>query len=404
MLRSLSLVGIVSLAACSGPPAMTPPDLASAETPPDLAGSAADMTLPSRAPNDHPPLPSLSNMGGVVLKNIDLVTIVWPGDEALGEEAFQFHQWMVQSQYWTQSLAEYGVQAGTATSLVVLPTAAPSTIDDNQFHTLIKQWIAATILPPPNANTLYQFIVPAKTKSTLQGTNGCQDYGGYHAETQTANNSGIYVSYSVNLQCQGFGAGSAFDMLTDVLSHEAAEAATDPHPFTMPTWTAYDIPSFSEVGDLCVGLDATFHTSVDGGPDAGTVEKTYVVTRLWSQVAASAGTSDPCVPAPATPYFNVGVNPESLTLTRDANGNGSVTAEIEPYAFGDVGTIKWAFEGGFGPGITVTPDQGEAKAGDTILLTVTADSTAQAGPYPVLIFDQAQKGGSNQWVSLLTIQ
>src|SRR5438132_820097 len=55
---------------------------------PDLSESAPDMTsvLPKRDPKDHPQLPAVDDLGGGVLTNLELWTIVWKGDEALGAQ------------------------------------------------------------------------------------------------------------------------------------------------------------------------------------------------------------------------------------------------------------------------------------------------------------------------------
>src|SRR5581483_3380435 len=303
------------------------------------------------------------------------------------------------SDYWTQSLGEYGVGPGKSMGLVVMPTAAPKTIDDQEFTPLIAKLISGGTLPHPNSNTVFAFIVPTTTQSTLNGQTGCASYGGYHSET----NDNTNVPYEVNLQCTGFGSGSAFDQLTDVISHEGAEVATDPHPGSRPGWLNDSMPLGGEVGDLCVGLDAQFTATFDEA-DAGTLTESYVVTRLYSQQAAAAGTSDPCVPAPKRPYFNVGVEPADWQVTHDPSMTVTAFAKIEPYAFGDVGIIKWQLEQQPGSGVKITPSSGQAMAGDTIPLQVTVSPTARQRTLPIAIYAQSAKGGTNQWFSTITIQ
>ncbi len=405
MLRKLGLVGLTLAMGCSGGGLASNndnPDLAMAAAPSDLAPAPPDLELPRRDPTDHPASWDVPNNGGPVLPNAEIYTIVWPGDEALGAQVDQFHSWMLGSTYWTGSLGEYGVGAGTAKGVIVLPTAAPKTIDDSAFGTLIKQSIASGLFPAPDKNTLFAFIVPKNTTSTLQGTTGCQEYGGYHAETQTASHSGVFVPYSVNLQCAGFAAGSAFDGLTDVLSHEAAEAATDPHPYTRPGWVSYEVPLGGEIGDLCVGLEVSESAAIDV-PDAGTDNLNYLVTRLYSAKAAADGTTDPCVPAPNHPYFNVAINPPAITVNVDSTGKGTLLVKVEPFAYGSVGTIKWALEGQPGPGVTVKPTSGQGTAGDTTYMQIDVNG-AQAGyPYPLSLYTQSANGGTNQWFSSITV-
>jgi hypothetical protein len=370
--------------------------------PPDMAPAPPDFALGKRSPTDHPAEPELTNFGGSVLSAIELYTIVWQGDSDLGAQVERFHSWMVKSDYWTQSLAEYGVGAGKSMGLIVLPGNAPSTLDDSWFHSNIAQLIKAGTLPAPTANTSYAFIVPSSSQSTMCYGGGCiygcQSYGGYHSATDSG--TGQNVSYEVNLQCPGFGSGSAFDQLTDTLSHEAAEAATDPQP-QAPTWINPNLPYGSEVGDLCVGLESTQHatfTDVDGG----TVDSAdYIVTRLYSTKRAHDGTSDPCVPEPKHPFFGVGIDPTDWQVQTDSTGHATAMAKIEPWAFGDVGPIKCLIPNP-GRGIHLSPSSGTSLPGDTIWVTATI-SNAQSSQYSINVYSQAASGGESLWFSSLTI-
>jgi hypothetical protein len=309
--------------------------------------------------------------------------------------------WMLASDYWTGSLAEYGVGAGVAKGLVVMTDPAPATLDDSDLKTMIKAMIKNGVVPPPNASTVLSFIISESTNSTMQGGQGCQDYGGYHSQTQTAVGSGVYVAYAVNLQCPG-GSGSLFDSLTDVISHEAAEASTDPLPFTMPGWTNDTVPLGGEVGDLCVGLDTTFMATV-GDVDAGITHESYVVQRLYSEKIALQGKSDPCIPAPASPYFNVATDPVDINITTTA-GAGATTVKLEPYAFGNVGVIHWSLGMPPGMGVTVTPQKGDAHAGETIPLSITVTSTAGRGNFPLLLVAQTDDGNQNEWFGSINVR
>jgi hypothetical protein len=373
------------------------------------AGEALDISLPpdlqlsDRDPTDHPQLPQVDNQHGPVLDGVQLWTVVWPGDEVLGARANTFTEWMLGSDYWVNSLNEYGVGRGKALGVLVLPNAAPASIDDSAFSNIIKDLIARGVVQY-TPTTALAFIVPKGTTSTLQGGQGCQDYGGYHSETRTVKGGSDFIPYSVTLQCPVAPGVSDFDGVTQVLSHEGAEMATDPHPFTRPGWSNKNIPDGSEIADLCVDLNVTIHGSVSD-PDAGVTEADYSVTRLYSQKAAAAGKSDPCVPVPTdVPYFNVGIEPPQLTIQTDTTGAGTFTAKIEPYAFGDVGMIRWRLESQPGPGVTVAPTHGTARAGQTVLMTVTVTAQAQRGDYTLMLTSHSDKGGDNEWFSSLTIQ
>jgi hypothetical protein len=379
-------------------------------SPPDMSQPAYDLTpppdlsYPDRDPTAHPDLPQVTNFMGPVLDAPEIWTVVWQGDEALGDKVQRFMSWMLQSDYWTQSLSEYGVHAGVAKGVIVLPSSAPATIDDTAIKMLVKSVI--TKLPEPiNSNSVISFIIPEKSQSTMGGGGtGCQDYGGYHAQTRTAAGASTSIAYMVNLQCSG-GAPTIFEYLTEVLSHEAAEASTDPFPFSAPGWSNDTVAVGGEIGDLCVDLVTTLQADFNDA-DAGTSSsEKYTVQRLYSQVRAAKENTDPCVPAPTTPYFNVAIEPIDSTVKLDATGNGSGVILIEPYAYGDVGPITWTLYGtGMVAGLTVSPKTGTALAGQTIRVDVSATTQAKGQQLPLVIEGMTADGTLNEWYGSLTIR
>src|SRR5262249_55395923 len=158
------------------------------------------------------------------------------------------------SDYWSGSLGEYGVGAGSARGVLILPGPAPEELDDSAMSTLVEQHAGGAPWPNPGPSTVFAFVFPATTRSTLFGARGCVDYVGYHSETMSQ-----HIPYEVNLRCGSPIPGALpIEQLTFVLSHEAAEVATDPHPFTHQGWVNHTSPLGGEVGDLCIGLDARF--------------------------------------------------------------------------------------------------------------------------------------------------
>lgn len=384
-------------AGCSGaPPSPGAPDLSHAapDLGPDLASPPPDLELPSRDPTNHPPLPMMSKHGGPVLKAMAIWTVVWPGEEQLGARTERFHAWMLRSDYWTQSMAQYGVGAGVSKGLIVLPDPAPAQMDVGVFEGLTA---ALAKQHPVDANTVFAFVVPLTTQVTGGGGAGCFSYGGYHTQTSGG------VPYEVNLQCGGLGTGG-FDDLTFVLSHEAAEAATDPRPFSNPGWFSDDYSILGEIGDLCNPLGENL-TSGNPPLDGGVADDLYYVARLWSNKNASLGDVDPCVPAPpGAIYFNVGVEPNTGTVTVDKQGRAALQIKFEPYSYGDVGAIHWQVAQGI-PGVNILPNHGSAHAGDTIPGTITVTPLAQSGTYIFSLSSTAAKtGGNQQWFGTLTIQ
>jgi hypothetical protein len=343
-----------------------------------------DFAIPWRPPSDHPMPVQVTNHGGATLAHIAVWTVVWKGDEALGVRVDRFHRWMLASDYWSSSLAEYGVGAGTANGVLVLPDAAPPTIDYSAFDGIID---GLRKDHPSDENTHFAFVVPPTTHVTLMpGWTDCVDFGGYHSETRSG------ATYSVNLQCDG-----QFDTLTMVLSHEEAETATDAHPLTqLPGWYS-DAFYPSEVGDLCTGLDLQLTDDSDGGGE------TYTVERVFSEKRAAGGTDDPCVPAPSTPYFGAAIDPLVVTITTDVTGAGSAPALVEPFAYGAVGAIDWVIYSSVA-GITLTPSKGHSMPGQTIPITVHASSAAQPGSNMVVVLAKDGAGTRNQWFFGVSVQ
>src|SRR5262245_7277478 len=104
---------------------------------------AVDLSLPNRDPTDHPQQREMENHGGSTLAAIQVWTVVWNGDTALGEAVDGLNAWMVTSDgYWLDSLSEYGVGKGSAKGVLVLPGAAPTTFDDSAVAPLLESHIA----------------------------------------------------------------------------------------------------------------------------------------------------------------------------------------------------------------------------------------------------------------------
>lgn len=385
----------ISWVGCSAPDASAPRDLSVADHP-------IDMILPKRAATDHPDIRKMDYYGGPLLKNIEVVTVVWKGDEALGQAVQDYTDWLVNSdEMWIASLGEYGIGKGTAKGYVVIPEAKPASIDDSQLTAKLKSYISGPYgWPQPTQDkTLYQVVVPKGTGETMFGGSGCSVYDGYHTEMKLPAYP-FYVPYSINLQCPGQGFGE----VQATLSHEAAEAATDPHPGSKPGYVASGAPLGNENGDLCNPLVATF--KVDRATDAGVETFAYSASRTWSNAAATAGDRDPCQPAPAShPYYNTAIEPNDPTFNTTNNPKGvDYMVKIEPFAFGNVGKIKWALDANPPTGVTIDPQNGENMPGETVWMKVHVDSTAQPGASAFIIASQAAIGGINYWQASLNLQ
>src|SRR2546421_334429 len=97
MLRASAVLAVLStcVAACSNGGSTMPP-------PADMA----------RGPMDHPAQWHIRYGGGPLQPAPEVYTVVWQGSEALGAQLADFVDWMLQSDYWKKSLAEYTIGAG----------------------------------------------------------------------------------------------------------------------------------------------------------------------------------------------------------------------------------------------------------------------------------------------------
>jgi hypothetical protein len=233
-----------------------------------------------------------------------------------------------------------------------------------------------------NANTQVAFLPSPLTKVTTGGIASCDAFLGYHS------NSGG-VAYSINMRCVG-DTGEPIDKLTGVISHETAEAATDPAP---RSGYVDNSPGGQEVADLCeFGLDVP----IDVPPDAThPTARRYWLQRLYSDKRAADGTIEPCLPLPWDhPYWNVALDPPVIS---GAPGSAApLDARLDVYAYGDVGLIRWVASSS---DADVYPPQGDVHAGDTIALAVTPLATLRVGQtIEIDILAESANAGSQMWI------
>jgi hypothetical protein len=354
-MRPFLLPIAVALAGCSGGGGGD-----DAAAPPDLSAP-----LDFSAPDDMafaPQLPLLVNHGGPVLASVELWTVVFQGDEALGADLDAFHRDMFATDYyWTGILGQYGVTGGTAKGVIVLPQAKPATLQHDAIPALLDG-AAATLGAAKSASTALVLLLPSTT--TLLGGNA--DLAGYHNATA----QGLPMAVLTQVDTHH---GTPFQNLTFIASHEVAELAVNPRPDTQPAWYRDDLYNEGEVADLCNPLDALIYAIGDGGmPDQGT----YLVARLWNNQAASGGKVDPCWHYPmGVPWFDVAVDPLV------ARPGGAINLHV--FSYGNVGAVDWQIEA-LPTGVKVTPSSGTNQVGDTIPIAIDPGSVTMSFPLVVL--------------------
>jgi hypothetical protein len=205
------------------------------------------------------PAPSLTNHGGPVLGSVQVVPIYWGAAWATGANmqlATQldgFFDFLVTSSYM-DLLNEYSsattqIQHGQRLMSARVPDSEPGTlaggvreVTDGQIQAAVQGWIADNTVSATTANTLYFVFLPPNVVSVLSTKQSCQNFCGYHNHIDS-----IYYAVIPYADCSGcVFQGQFLDTLTEVSSHEFAEAVTDP---ALNAW--WEDGQGDEIGDLC---------------------------------------------------------------------------------------------------------------------------------------------------------
>jgi hypothetical protein len=283
----------------------------------------------------HPAWPQLVAQGGGVLTAPAVLTVTFTGD-TLAPELASFGAQATDNAYWDTVRAGYcaaggscvGRGAGTSVALGTSPAAtytdstaggSASTIQD-----LIETLIESQSLPALGGQTIPVFYFPSTTSISFNGQTSCDGFGGYH-NAMRSQSTGLTFTYAVVVECAPPTGLTLLQEATLAASHEIIESATDPVASSTvrgfylnvddPAYLPWNAIRGGEAADLCID-------TLDVGQDRAT-ESGFTVQRIWSNAAAAAG-GDPCVPARATPYFNVAV--ESWLSTQAVGSTSSFEA------------------------------------------------------------------------------
>lgn len=337
------------------------------------------------APPMLPPMPQVVNSGGPVLGSAWTIVPIFYSTDTNRTEMENLLSLMGKSKYFAETTSEYGVSQYTLAKSIVLQTAAPANISDQQVAQFLASQADGAHAPWPKASpsTLLIIFYPQTTTITLQGGASCATFGGYHANWNLADSTAF--PYAVLPFCPQGG----LQGLTSALSHEVIEAATDPFPRTTPAYTFVDddhliwgfASSGGEVGDMCAG---------EGLDSFGMFVGNYYVQRSWSNEAIKKK-HDPCVPAPANyPYFNaVPLLPDDVTLnfgqpltTKGVTIPIGESKTIDVMLFSDMAKDPWTVSASQLQGsgnIKLSLDNTMGQDGDVLHLTIDAVKTTMYG-------------------------
>lgn len=398
--------------------------------PPPSDGGVVD---PSVYPAFALDAPRLITHGGPILAKPRFVTITW-SDDPDASTLESFVDGIAVSKYWNQVACEYGVGAAASGPCdhVHLPGPAPATLTDSQAALLIRKNAAAwetSGWPAPDENTVYLLLVSDATDYQLHTTSGLQSIcgsgtGGYHTSTSVTGFG--EVAYAVVPRCFGL------DSTTVAVSHELAEAATDPIPANgafrdyddaHAIWNAF-VAGQTENGDACEFYrDANYMSSELG----------VAAQRQWSN-ASFAGGHAPCVPSDGKTWFGVApIGLEDVQWSVPDFGSGSMTGPVTAKGVnikvGETGSFTVGFysdapmpndfslkvvEGSplkasgvsFANGkLSINVDKSTGRNGTTATVTVKVngtDATLGANMVTLVATDPAQKGVSHYWPVLIT--
>jgi hypothetical protein len=367
-----------------------------------------------------PDVPQIQNFGGAVLTNPVLVTITWAGDPSASYFE-SFGDGLGSTQYWSGTVAEYGVGAASSgpANHVSLTTPPPTSVSDTDVATLIaaNAGVPGSGWPAPTPNTMYVVYLPPGAVLLLDGQNACQYVGAYHDSLLIG---GQNIAYSAIPQCEG-GTGT----VTLAASHEIGEGAADPHPLAAPAWIGFDQPHLAwdvfqayqdEVADAC----EFYASSALSNPEP---QFPYTVQRLWSNKKAAAG-HNPCQPSDTGVYFNTTlIAPEDITVDMHENGGASnyatkgihilpgTTRTFPLGFFSDAPTGgPWTIiahngnpvnpSGGSTSPLTMSLDRTTGSNGDTANLTVTVTAPGQMNAELVTIESRLGVNPSH-WLPIL---
>jgi len=278
----------------------------------------------------HLPAPQIPYNGGPVITNPRVVTLSFPQYQDGGFAVSTYADWIVGSSWLKTVGVDYGVGLGTHLKDFVFPTVAPAQVSDSQIQEVLASWIADGGIPTSTESSIYLIYYPVSTTVSGAGGVSCHSFFGYHNQFELSN--GTPVTYGVIATCLDQNDKPDYAEAAITTSHELIEAATDPDPqglygnpgyrfndLTM-AWT-YVIP---EAADLCEGSTGSYSDSYSNS---------YLAQRIWSNSAARAGSTSPCVPVPSNEvYINASALPNGTQFLSTSTSAQIVTYQISPWA------------------------------------------------------------------------
>jgi hypothetical protein len=232
--------------------------------------------------------------GGALLEHARVHTLFWGRaweTEAKGQELREylnsFFRDLFADRRFMANLAQYSVPGHRIENGELGETATDAggpaaRVTDARIQAEIRQEIAAGHLPPPEENSLYfVFTPPGVVVDDGTGADSENDFGGYHDYSWGGPDGDFAYAVIPYSDDHEIAPGNPH-LLTDVASHELAEAVTDPQPRQV-TLSWYD-DNNGEIGDI---PDYLYYKHRIGRHDLwdvleGTNGRRYLVQKEWS--------------------------------------------------------------------------------------------------------------------------
>ena len=402
-----------------------------------VAPEAGEAESPAEAaapyPATAPDAPKVQSAGGTVLSTPRIVPVFFPEEtqaSALTDAITKY----VASAEWRSATSGYGVGATTVATPVQVTASLPSTMTSDDLGAWIGSqlydgtsagWgpvdeptIASTlfVLYPPTCITIY---APGEDPGDPAAATLCGprpwDLEGWHWQTtpvpgphradRLRGRRRMHVGRRV--------AGGPDDRDDLARDRRGGDRSAVPHVARVlrrgrRARLLEELYGGGEIGDLCAQDASDLVTP----PDVG-----YVVQRIWSNAAASAG-HDPCVPAVGAGVLRrrrrrARLDSSTRTSTSTCTGWPSRAAEsrtIDVRLFSDGPTDAWkvtavdpnAAQGGR-PLLQMTLDEDSGKNGDVRHLTIRPLFT-ESGVTALYEIDSTLHGVTQRWYGEIVVQ
>lgn len=299
----------------------------------------ADLEVPfETAP--HTLMPLVFSHAGVVLSEVQLVTITFDG-HALRDQLEVFGDMVVRS-LWYQSVGvEYGVSAGRHVKKLRLaapprqaqvPGEPEPPVTDADIRDLVIGLIERGELPaPPKQDNQLLYMVYIPPGVGFVGPSKVPGVPSYHEMVKLENGAKFPLAVVVPI-------GDDLAAATTAAAHQLIDAATNPYEppqdgyYTDPPMTDPWSLVSGEVADLCEGENPV-------------AEGEFALPRVYSNMAATAGKS-PCVPfVPDDTWMDVSARPSQIQRVRPGESvrfelTGWSTRQLPPWQVSTVVTER----------------------------------------------------------------